>query len=85
MVSSTTTTPTAASLAIAASSFASGQAGAILVNTTSANHTVTVLISNFLPGDKYYFYTLMGGPEAVFSRKVAINGNITSAASGGPP
>jgi hypothetical protein len=67
-----------------ASSFTSGQAGDILVNTSSTDHAVTVIINNFLLGSKYYYYTLKGGPEAVFSRKVVINGNVTSAASGGP-
>ncbi|HTE00372.1 MAG TPA: hypothetical protein VK668_13860 [Mucilaginibacter sp.] len=68
-----------------ASSFTSGQAGDILVNKSATDHTVTILISNFLLGDKYYFYVLKGGPDATFSRKVVINGNVTSAASGGPP
>ena len=68
-----------------ASSFSSGQAGTILVNKSSTDHTVTILISNFLLGNNYYFYVLKGGTDAVFSRKVAINGNITSGASGGPP
>jgi hypothetical protein len=67
-----------------ASSFTSGQAGDILVNKSSTGHTVTVLISNFLPGTSYYYYVLKGGPDAAFSRKVVINGNVTSAASGGP-
>jgi len=67
-----------------ASSFTSGQAGDILVNKSSSSHTVTVLISNFIPGQNYYYYVLYGGPDATFSRKVAINGQINSAASGGP-
>lgn len=67
-----------------ASSFTSGQAGAILVNKSASDHTVTVLLSNFLLGDHYYYYVLKGGPEAVFSRKVLINGKGTTAASGGP-
>lgn len=68
-----------------ASSFTSGQAGTILVNKSSTDHTVTILVNNFLLGDKYYYYVLKGGPDATFSRKVVINGNVTSAASGGPP
>lgn len=67
-----------------ASSFTSGQAGDILVNKSAASHSVTVLISNFIPGTNYYYYVLTGGPDAAFSRKVAINGNLTSAVSGGP-
>ncbi|MDB5136626.1 MAG: hypothetical protein JWP37_3229 [Mucilaginibacter sp.] len=67
-----------------ASSFTSGQAGDILVNKSSNDHTVILSISNFLPGTKYYFYVLKGGVDALFSRKVNINGNVTSAVSGGP-
>ena len=67
-----------------ASSFTSGQAGTILVNKSATDHTVKVLISNFLPGTSYYFYVLKGGPDATFSRKVVINGHVTTAASGGP-
>jgi hypothetical protein len=67
-----------------ASMFTSGQAGDILVNKSATDHTVTLLFSNFLLGDNYYYYILKGGPDATFSRKVVINGNVTSAASGGP-
>ncbi|MGZ3763275.1 MAG: alpha-L-arabinofuranosidase [Mucilaginibacter sp.] len=67
-----------------ASSFTSGQAGDILVNKSATDHTVTILLNNFLLGTNYYFYVLKGGPDATFSRKVVINGHITSAASGGP-
>ncbi|WP_426671047.1 alpha-L-arabinofuranosidase [Mucilaginibacter sp. McL0603] len=67
-----------------ASTFTSGQAADILVNKSSTDHTVTVLISNFLLGDNYYYYVLKGGPDATFSRKVVINGNVPSATSGGP-
>jgi len=67
-----------------ASSFTSGQAGDILVNKSATDHTVSIGISNFLPGTKYCYYVLKGGPDGTFSRKVVINGNITSSASGGP-
>jgi hypothetical protein len=67
-----------------ASSFSSGQAADILVNKSSVPHTVTLVISNFLPGNNYYYYELKGGADGTFSRKVLINGNGTSAASGGP-
>ncbi len=67
-----------------ASSFTSGQAGDILVNKSATAHTVTIIINNFLLGSKYYYYTLRGGTEAVFSRKVYVNGNGPSGVSGGP-
>ncbi|MFI5159711.1 MAG: alpha-L-arabinofuranosidase [Sphingobacteriales bacterium] len=67
-----------------ASMFTSGQAGDILVNTGSSDQVVTIGISNFLPGTNYYYYELRGGNEAVFSRKVYVNGSGPSGASGGP-
>jgi alpha-L-arabinofuranosidase len=67
-----------------ASSFTDGQAGDILVNKSANGHTMTIAISNFLPGDKYYYYTLKGGNDAVFSRKVYINDMGSSGVSGGP-
>ena len=67
-----------------ASSFTSGQAGVILVNKGSTEHTVALAISNFLPGTNYYFYLLQGGTDATFSRKVVVNGHGPTGASGGP-
>ena len=67
-----------------ASSFTSGQAGVILVNKGSTEHTVALAISNFLPGTNYYFYLLQGGTDATFSRKVMVNGHGPAGASGGP-
>jgi hypothetical protein len=67
-----------------ASMFSSGQAGDILVNTSSTDHTVTIGINNFLPGTNYYYYVLEGGSDATFSRKVNVNGAGPSGASGGP-
>ena len=67
-----------------ASMFSSGQAGDILVNTSSTDHTVTIGINNFLPGTNYYYYVLQGGSEATFSRKVYVNGSGPSGVSGGP-
>jgi hypothetical protein len=67
-----------------ASSFTSGQAGVVLVNKGSADHTVALAISNFVPGTNYYFYVLQGGTDGTFSRKVVVNGHGPSGASGGP-
>jgi hypothetical protein len=82
MVSSTVTGN--GSILSYASTFTSGQAGDILVNKSAVDHTITVLFSNFLLGDNYYYYTLKGGPDGTFSRKVVINSYVTSATSGGP-
>jgi hypothetical protein len=68
-----------------ASMFSSGQAGDILVNTSPNDQMVTIAINNFIPGTNYYYYSLKGGPEATFSRKVLINGIGPSGNSGGPP
>lgn len=67
-----------------ASLFSSGQAGDILVNTGASEQTVTIGISNFLPGTNYYYYILKGGSDGIFSRKVLINGNGPAGVSGGP-
>ncbi|MBS1525905.1 MAG: alpha-L-arabinofuranosidase [Bacteroidetes bacterium] len=67
-----------------ASMFSSGQAGDILVNTSSGDQTVSLAIDNFIPGAKYYYYVLTGGTDGTFSRKVLVNGNGPSGNSGGP-
>jgi hypothetical protein len=45
---------------------------------------VSISFKNFAPGSRYYYYTLNGGSEATFSRKVYINGTGPSGVSGGP-
>lgn len=82
MVASTVTG--SSSILSYASMFSSGQAGDILVNTSSSDQTVTLAISNFLPGTNYYYYILQGGTDGAFSRKVLINGSGPTGASGGP-
>ncbi len=69
-----------------ASSFTSGQAGVILVNTGNASHVVNVNFKNFVPGTNYYYYSLNGGTDnAPFSRKVFVNGvGPANGISGGP-
>jgi hypothetical protein len=67
-----------------ASSFSSGQRGVILVNK-GANPLTVKITSNFTPGDRFYWYTLTGGPDnGGFSRKVFVNGSGPSELSGGP-
>jgi hypothetical protein len=68
------------------SSFSSGQAGVVLVNTGSAQQVVSVTFKNFAAGSNYYFYALNGGTDnAPFSRMVYVNGSGPSnGISGGP-
>lgn len=57
-----------------ASSFSDGNSGIILVNKTNSVQTTKITMSNFTAGQKYYWYTLTGGTDTDFSRKVYING-----------
>lgn len=67
-----------------ASTFTTGQAGVVLVNKGTADHVVTLDIKNFKAGARYYYYTLKGGADAIFSRQVIVNGAGPSGVSGGP-
>ena len=59
-----------------ASSFTSGEAGVVIVNKGTASQIVSVKITNFVPGTRYYYYTMVGGTDnGEFSEKVYINGN----------
>jgi len=67
------------------SSYTSGQAGVILVNTGTGNRVVTVNFKNFSAGANYYYYTLTGGTDnAPFSHQVYVNGTGPSTSTGGP-
>jgi hypothetical protein len=69
-----------------ASTFSSGQAGVILVNTNSTDHIVNVQFNNYAIGANYYYYELKGGADnAPFSHDVMINGvGPASGSTGGP-
>lgn len=68
-----------------ASKFSSGQSGVVVVNKGTTEQTVSINLSNFGYGEKYYVYTLTGGTDnGEFSRKVYVNGLGTTLASGGP-
>jgi hypothetical protein len=67
-----------------ASSFSSGQAGVVLVNTGTTDQVVNVNIKNYLSGINYYYYTLSGGTGGDFSRIVTVNGSGPTGVSGGP-
>ena len=84
MVSSTVTGNN--SIVSYGSSYSSGQAGVVLVNTSGGSYTVNITFKNFLPGANYYYYTLNGGTDNTpFSRKVYVNGvGPTNGVAGGP-
>ena len=68
-----------------ASTFNSGQAGIVIVNKGTTAQTVKIGFQNFVPGNRYYWYTLTGDTDnGEFSRKVLINGNGPSGVAGGP-
>lgn len=68
-----------------ASSFTSGQAGVVLVNKSTSEQTVSLDLSNFGYGQRYYYHTLTGGTDnGEFSLKVNVNGFPPTFASGGP-
>jgi hypothetical protein len=84
MVSSTVTGST--DISSYASTFTSGQAGVVLVNSGTVSHNVTVTFKNFVSGGQYYWYTLNGGTDnAPFSRMVFVNGTgPANGIAGGP-
>lgn len=68
-----------------ASSYTSGETGAILVNKSAETKTVEIKIDNFKKGARFIWYTLTGGGDnGEFSRKVNINGAGSNIAAGGP-
>jgi len=80
-----TTASSNADISAYGSSYTSGQAGVILVNTGTGNRTVTVNFKNFAAGANYYYYTLTGGTDnAPFSHQVYVNGSGPATSSGGP-
>ncbi|MEO8416440.1 MAG: alpha-L-arabinofuranosidase [Ginsengibacter sp.] len=67
------------------STFTSGQAGTVLINSGALNHVVAIDFQHFPAGSKYYWYLLTGGTDnAPFSGQVYINGTGPSTATGGP-
>ena len=82
MVESTSTGTT---VAVYASQFSSGEAGIVLVNKNSVDQVAELTLKNFIPGSRYYTYTLTGGTDnGNYSRKVYVNGITTSTDAGGP-
>jgi hypothetical protein len=82
MIESTTTS---SSVAVYASQFSSGEAGIVLVNKNITDQGAELTLKNFIPGSRYYTYTLTGGTDnGNYSRKVYVNGITTSTDAGGP-
>jgi len=81
MIESTTAST---SVAVYASQFSSGEAGIVLVNKNSVDQVAELTLKNFIPGSRYYTYTLTGGTDnGNYSRKVYVNGITTSTDAGG--
>ncbi len=68
-----------------ASTFSSGQAGAVIINSGQYNRVVSIDFQHFPAGSKYYWYVLTGGTDnGSFSSQVYVNGTGPSTATGGP-
>ncbi len=67
------------------STFSSGQAGTVIINSGKLSHVVSVDFQHFPAGSKYYWYVLTGGTDnGDFSGQVYVNGTGPSTATGGP-
>jgi hypothetical protein len=67
------------------STFGSGQAGTVIINTGAVNHVVAIDFKHFPAGSKYHWYALTGGTDnAPFSGQVYVNGAGPSTPTGGP-
>jgi hypothetical protein len=78
-------TSQSASVVSYASSFSSGETAVALINKSSSDAIVQVVVKNFKAGSNFYYYRLNGANDnGEFSRKVLVNGNGSSFASGGP-
>ena len=67
------------------STFNSGQAGTVLINSGALSHVVAIDFQHFPAGSKYYWYILTGGTDnPPFSAQVYVNGTGPSTATGGP-
>jgi len=67
------------------STYSSGEMGVVVVNKGATNELLDIRLENFAPGDRYYWYTLLGDSrQGPLSRKVEINGRGTSYDAGGP-
>lgn len=68
-----------------ASRYFSDHVGMVIVNKGSTAETISIDISGYNAGDKYYVYSLTGGTDnGEFSLKVNVNGIGPSFTNGGP-
>jgi hypothetical protein len=67
------------------STFSSGQAATIIVNSGTSNHIVAINFQHWPAGANYYWYTLTGGTDnGSFSGQVLVNGTGPATPTGGP-
>ncbi|HVZ97455.1 MAG TPA: hypothetical protein VG847_11310 [Chitinophagaceae bacterium] len=67
------------------STFSSGQAGTVIINSGNLSHVLTIDFQHFPAGAKYYWYTLTGGTDnPPFSGQVYVNGTGPPTTTGGP-
>jgi hypothetical protein len=67
------------------STFTSGQAGTVVINTGTQNHVVSIDFQHFPAGATYHWYILAGGTDnAPFSSQVFVNGHGPATPTGGP-
>jgi hypothetical protein len=67
------------------STFSSGQAGTVVVNSGGSSHILAIDFRHFPAGSRYYWYTLTGGTDnGNFSAQVLVNGKGPSTPGGGP-
>jgi hypothetical protein len=77
--------PLDADLTTYSSTFSSGQAGTIIVNSGVTGHIVAINFQHWPAGAKYYWYTLTGGTDnGDFSGQVYVNGTGPATPTGGP-
>jgi hypothetical protein len=68
-----------------ASTFSSGHATAVIINTGTENHVAAIDFQHFPAGAKYHWYILTGGTDnAPFSSQVYVNGIGPATPTGGP-
>ena len=67
------------------STFTSGQAGSVIVNTGSLNHVLSIDFQHFPAGANYHYVVLTGGTDnSPFSSQVYVNGTGPATPTGGP-
>ncbi|HEV3411210.1 MAG TPA: alpha-L-arabinofuranosidase [Puia sp.] len=68
-----------------ASTFSSGQAGAVVINTGGLNHVLSIDFQHFPAGTNYHYIVLAGGTDnPPFSSQVYVNGTGPATSTGGP-